>query len=161
MPVQQPVPAAPVSPPERQVVPGSTRPLARQTATRQHGKHVLVVDDSPSVRRVVSNMLKQHGWEVQLARDGVEALEMITQETPAAILLDIEMPRMDGYELMATVRAQEQYRTLPIVILTSRAATKHQQRAMQLGANGYLVKPYQDEEMLNLLNTLVYGATVQ
>jgi CheY-like chemotaxis protein len=161
MPVQQPVPAAPVSPPERQVVPGSTRPLARQTATHPHGKHVLVVDDSPSVRRVVSNMLKQHGWEVQLARDGVEALEMITQETPAAILLDIEMPRMDGYELMATVRAQEQYRTLPIVILTSRAATKHQQRAMQLGANGYLVKPYQDEEMLNLLNTLVYGATVQ
>jgi CheY-like chemotaxis protein len=164
MSIQQPTPAAPVSPPvspERQVVPGSTRPLSRQTATRPHGKHILVVDDSPSVRRVVGNMLKQHGWEVQLARDGVEALEMITQETPAAVLLDIEMPRMDGYELMATVRAQEQYRTLPIVILTSRAATKHQQRAMQLGANGYLVKPYQDEEMLNLLNALVYGATVQ
>ncbi|HJT58157.1 MAG TPA: response regulator, partial [Ktedonobacteraceae bacterium] len=146
---------------ERQVVPGSTRPPTRQPAIPPHGKHVLVVDDSPSVRRVVGNMLKQHGWEVQLARDGVEALEMITRETPAAVLLDIEMPRMDGYELMATVRAQEQYRTLPIVILTSRAATKHQQRAMQLGASGYLVKPYQDEEMLNILNTLVYGATVQ
>ncbi|HET8844731.1 MAG TPA: response regulator, partial [Ktedonobacteraceae bacterium] len=98
------------------------------------GKHILVVDDSPSVRRVVSNMLKQHNWEVQTARDGVEALEMISQETPAAVLLDIEMPRMDGYELMATVRAQEQYRTLPLVVLTSRAASKHQQRAMQLGA---------------------------
>ena len=124
------------------------------------GKHILVVDDSPSVRRVVGNMLKQNGWDVQLARDGVEALEMISRETPAAILLDIEMPRMDGYELMATVRAQEQYRTLPLVVLTSRAATKHQQRAMQLGASAYVVKPYQDEELLNILKSLVYGATV-
>jgi len=138
-----------------------TIPTAKPATRQPHGKHVLVVDDSPSVRRVVGNMLKQHGWEVQVARDGVEALEMITHETPAAVLLDIEMPRMDGYELMATVRAQEQYRTLPLVILTSRAATKHQQHAMQLGASAYLVKPYQDEELINILNSLVYGATVQ
>ncbi len=138
-----------------------TMPIVRPAATQPGGKHVLIVDDSPSVRRVVGNMLKQRGWEVQAARDGVEALEMITRETPAAVLLDIEMPRMDGYELMATVRAQEQYRTLPIVILTSRAATKHQQRALQLGANAYVVKPYQDEELINLLNSLVYGAPVQ
>jgi chemotaxis protein histidine kinase CheA/ActR/RegA family two-component response regulator len=136
-------------------------PAVKTAATPPTGKHILVVDDSPSVRRVVGNMLKQHGWEVQVARDGVEALEMITNETPAGVLLDIEMPRMDGYELMATVRAQEQYRTLPIVILTSRAASKHQQRAMQLGASAYVVKPYQDEELINLLNALVYGATVQ
>lgn len=135
----------------------TTTPVKQATAG---GKHILVVDDSPSVRRVVGNMLKQNGWDVQLARDGVEALEMISRETPAAILLDIEMPRMDGYELMATVRAQEQYRTLPLVVLTSRAATKHQQRAMQLGASAYVVKPYQDEELLNILKSLVYGATV-
>src|SRR6266849_5402862 len=133
---------------------------ARQAPTAATGKHVRVVDDSPSVRRGVGNMLKQNGWDVRLARDGVEALEMISRETPAAILLDIEMPRMDGYELMATVRSQEQYRTLPLVVLTSRAATKHQQRAMQLGASAYIVKPYQDEEMLNILKSLVYGATV-
>src|SRR6266516_2979273 len=142
----------------------STSPniLAVKASTMQaFGKHILIVDDSPSVRRVVGNMLKQHGWEVQVARDGVEALEMISNETPAGVLLDIEMPRMDGYELMATVRAQEQYRTLPIVILTSRAASKHQQRAMQLGASAYVVKPYQDEELINILNSLVYGATVQ
>jgi len=137
-----------------------TVPAAKATAPTA-GKHILVVDDSPSVRRVVGNMLRQHGWEVQLARDGVEALEMISNETPAGVLLDIEMPRMDGYELVATVRAQEQYRTLPIVILTSRAAAKHQQRAMQLGASAYVVKPYQDEELINILNSLVYGATVQ
>jgi CheY-like chemotaxis protein/chemotaxis signal transduction protein len=136
-------------------------PAVKTAAMQPTGKHILVVDDSPSVRRVVGNMLRQHGWEVQVARDGVEALEMISNETPAGVLLDIEMPRMDGYELMATVRAQEQYRTLPIVILTSRAASKHQQRAMQLGASAYVVKPYQDEELINILNSLVYGATVQ
>ncbi|MHB8596111.1 MAG: hybrid sensor histidine kinase/response regulator [Ktedonobacteraceae bacterium] len=129
------------------------------TPQQDHSKHVLVVDDSPSVRRVVSSMLKQNGWEVQMARDGVEALEMISRETPAAVLLDIEMPRMDGYELIATVRAQEQYRTLPLVVLTSRAAGKHQQRALQLGASGYVVKPYQDGELINTLNSLVYGAS--
>jgi len=134
-------------------------PVQKPVEMAPRGKHILVVDDSPSVRRVVTNMLKQHQWEVQSARDGVEALEMITQEAPAAVLLDIEMPRMDGYELMATVRAQEQYRTLPLVVLTSRAATKHQQRAMQLGASAYVVKPYQDEELINILNALVYGAT--
>lgn len=96
-----------------------------------------------------------------MARDGVEALEMISSVTPAAVLLDVEMPRMDGYELIATVRSQEQYRTLPLVMLTSRAATKHQQRAMQLGASAYLVKPYQDDELLNILNSHIYGAAVR
>jgi CheY-like chemotaxis protein len=145
-----------------------TGPLARtpvtppaSSAPGERGKYVLVVDDSPSVRRVVSNMLKQHGWEVQMARDGLEALDMISHETPAAVLLDIEMPRMDGYELIATVRAQEQYRKLPLVVLTSRAAAKHQQRALQLGASSYVVKPYQDEELISTLNSLVYGAAAR
>ncbi|MEO8953225.1 MAG: response regulator [Ktedonobacteraceae bacterium] len=136
-------------------------PVAPPRAEPERGKHILVVDDSPSVRRVVGNMLKQHGWEVQMARDGVEALDLISRQTPAAVLLDIEMPRMDGYELIATVRAQEQYRTLPMVVLTSRAATKHQQRAIQLGASSYVVKPYQDEELINTLNTLIYGAAAR
>ena len=145
--------------PEQQT--GAFTKLPPSTTKTERGKHVLVVDDSPSVRRVVGNMLKQHGWEVQMARDGVEALEMITRETPAAVLLDVEMPRMDGYELIATVRAQEQYRTLPLVMLTSRAAAKHQQRAMQLGATAYLVKPYQDDELLNILNSNIYGTAVR
>lgn len=135
--------------------------VAAAAPVPERGKHILVVDDSPSVRRVVSNMLKQHGWTVQMARDGVEALEMISLETPAAVLLDIEMPRMDGYELISTVRAQEQYRTLPLVVLTSRAAAKHQQRAMSLGASAYVVKPYQDEELISTINSLVYGAVAR
>ena len=139
----------------------ATPPVAPPQAEPERGKHILVVDDSPSVRRVVGNMLKQHGWEVHMARDGVEALDLISQQTPAAVLLDIEMPRMDGYELIATVRAQEQYRTLPMVVLTSRAATKHQQRAIQLGASSYVVKPYQDEELINILNALIFGAAAK
>src|SRR3989440_130441 len=144
--------------PAQQLAAASKPPATSASFQAEYGKHVLVVDDSPSVRRVVSNMLKQRGWEVQMARDGVEALEMISHQPPAVVLLDIEMPRMDGYELISTIRAQEQYRTLPLVVLTSRAAAKHQQRAIQLGANSYVVKPYQDEELINTLNTLVYSA---
>jgi chemotaxis protein histidine kinase CheA/ActR/RegA family two-component response regulator len=125
---------------------------------RMEDQYVLVVDDSPSVRRVVSNMLKTAGWEVQTARDGIEALDVAGKRKPAAVLLDIEMPRMDGYELIATLRSQDQYKHLPLIVLTSRAASKHHQRAMQLGADAYLVKPYQDEELITTLNTLVRGA---
>ena len=131
-------------------------PMPRVGAQYQpSGPYLLVVDDSPSVRRVVSNMLKANGWEVLTARDGIEALEQIARERPAAVLLDIEMPRMDGYELMASIRAQEQYRDLPLIALTSRAAIKHRERATQLGANEYLVKPYQDQELLGAINRLV------
>ncbi|HEY7343374.1 MAG TPA: response regulator [Ktedonobacterales bacterium] len=121
----------------------------------QPHSYILVVDDSPSVRRVVSGMLKNAGWAVQTARDGVEALEIIGRERPAAVLLDIEMPRMDGYELIATIRSQDTYRNLPLIVLTSRAATKHKQRADQLGADAYLVKPYQDEQLVTTLNSLI------
>jgi chemotaxis protein histidine kinase CheA/ActR/RegA family two-component response regulator len=121
----------------------------------QPHSYILVVDDSPSVRRVVSGMLKNAGWAVQTARDGVEALEIIGRERPAAVLLDIEMPRMDGYELIATIRSQDNYRNLPLIVLTSRAATKHKQRADQLGADAYLVKPYQDEQLVTTLNSLI------
>ena len=158
IPVRQRVEVQPAAPVSR---PMGTGRSSSNTESTDKGKYVLVVDDSPSVRRVVSSMLKQNGWDVQMARDGVEALDIISRDTPAAVLLDIEMPRMDGYELIATVRAQEQYRNLPMVVLTSRAASKHQQRAMQLGASGYVIKPYQDEELLSTLDSLVYGAMVR
>jgi chemotaxis protein histidine kinase CheA len=136
---------------------GSAQAAARPTAGPRAPRpgYVLVVDDSPSVRRVVGNMLKANGWDVQTARDGIEALETVSQKTPTAVLLDIEMPRMDGYELMATLRSQPQYRNLPLIVLTSRAANKHQQRALQLGADAYVVKPYQDEELLHTIDGLV------
>jgi chemotaxis protein histidine kinase CheA/ActR/RegA family two-component response regulator len=152
------VPTRSLAPTWSSSLPVAGRELPTAPPGRTEEQYVLVVDDSPSVRRVVSNMLKMAGWEVQTARDGLETLEIAAKRKPAAILLDIEMPRMDGYELIATLRSQDHYKHLPIIVLTSRAANKHQQRAVQLGADAYLVKPYQDEELLRTLNTLVRGA---
>ena len=100
-------------------------------------------------------MLKQHGWEVQVARDGVEALEMITRETPAAVLLDIEMPRMDGYEVAAHVRNDPRLKEIPIVMITSRVSEKHRARAIELGVDDYLGKPYQESQLLDAIEPLV------
>ena len=137
----------------------SAVPSSIRTGQAQGGPHnlpyLLVVDDSPSVRRVVSTTLKNAGWDVMTARDGQEALEVVAQRIPAGILLDIEMPRMDGYELMAALRNQPMYQHIPLIVLTSRAATKHQQRALQLGADAYVVKPYQDDQLMQTINELI------
>jgi chemosensory pili system protein ChpA (sensor histidine kinase/response regulator) len=117
---------------------------------------IMVVDDSPSVRRIISNLIKTAGWKPVQAKDGLEALEFLhhSATAPDLMLLDIEMPRMDGYQLLSTLRAQEAYHELPVVILTSRAGDKHRQKAFDLGATEYLVKPYQDEALLNLVRRL-------
>ena len=122
---------------------------------------LLVVDDSVSVRRVLSNLLRGQGWNPITARDGLEALETIQRlgELPDAILLDIEMPRMDGYELTATLRSREIYREIPIVMLTSRAGEKHRQRAFEIGATEYLIKPYQDDVLIQLLRRLTRASS--
>jgi CheY-like chemotaxis protein/chemotaxis signal transduction protein len=136
--------------------PGVSRNVLAGGSPNPHAvPYILVVDDSPSVRRVVSATLKNAGWDVLTARDGQEALEIVAQRMPAGILLDIEMPRMDGYELMAALRGQPLYQHIPLIVLTSRAATKHQQRALQLGADAYVVKPYQDDQLLGTINGLV------
>ncbi len=148
--------------PQRAAPTGSSRDFVvgaegRPTVTSLPVKpsYVLVVDDSPSVRTVVTGMLKANGWETQSARDGIEARDAIGRKRPAAVLLDIEMPRMDGYELMATLRNDPQYRNLPLIVLTSRAADKHRLRAQQLGASAYVVKPYKDQSLLETIATLV------
>ncbi|MBI1174086.1 MAG: response regulator [Sideroxydans sp.] len=109
---------------------------------------VMVVDDSLTVRKITSRMLTRAGYEVVTAKDGVDALEQLTQVTPAVILLDIEMPRMDGFEFTKQVRRDPRTRDLPIIIITSRTADKHRNYAMELGVNAYFGKPYQEEEML-------------
>ena len=118
---------------------------------------VMIVDDSVSVRRVVSNLIRRAGWQPVIAKDGLEALEVIqrTSELPDLILLDIEMPRMDGFELMATLKGQEAYRNIPIAMLTSRAGDKHRRKAMELGASEYIVKPYQDDALLNTVRNRI------
>jgi len=139
--------------------PGHQHMTAQQAAVKLQSTQcsevfeVLIVDDSFSVRQVVSNLIKNAGWHPMLARDGLEALEIIQRSAapPALILLDVEMPRMDGYELTATLRAHATYRDIPIVMLTSRAGEKHRHKAFEVGATEYLVKPYQDETLLSVI----------
>ena len=121
--------------------------------------NIMVVDDSVSVRRIVSTLIKNAGWQPTIAKDGLEALEMIQHSTqpPNLILLDVEMPRMDGYELAATLRSQDAYKDVPIVMLTSRAGEKHRRKAFEVGVTDYLVKPYQDEVLLGTIRQLVRG----
>ena len=118
---------------------------------------VFVADDSVSVRRVTTNLIKSVGWIPIDAKDGRDALEVLHGLTgpPDVFLLDIEMPRMDGYELLGFLRSQEAYRNTPVIMVTSRAGEKHRTKALDLGATGYMVKPYQDEALLSLIRELV------
>lgn len=112
---------------------------------------VLVVDDSITVRRVTQRLLQREGYRVALAADGLQALERLQDERPTVVLSDIEMPRMDGFDLARNIRADAALRDLPIIMITSRIAEKHREHAMELGVNHYLGKPYSDEELLSLV----------
>ena len=118
---------------------------------------VFVADDSVSVRRVTTNLIKSVGWIPIDAKDGRDALEVLHGLTgpPDVFLLDIEMPRMDGYELLGFLRSQPAYRHTPVIMVTSRAGEKHRSKALDLGATGYMVKPYQDDALLSLIRELV------
>ncbi len=125
-------------------------PLPQRT-TLPERPLVLVVDDSLTVRRASQRLLERHGYAVALARDGVEALERLVERRPMALLLDIEMPRMDGFELLATLRADASLQSLPVLMITSRIADRHRERAQQLGVLGYLGKPFDEDRLLALL----------
>ncbi len=112
---------------------------------------VLVVDDSITVRRVTQRLLQREGYRVTLAADGLQALERLQDERPTVVLSDIEMPRMDGFDLARNIRADAALADLPIIMITSRIAQKHRDLAMELGVNHYLGKPYSDEELLGLV----------
>ena len=116
---------------------------------------VLVVDDSITMRKVTSRVLEGRDYEVITARDGVDALEQLQERTPDIMLFDIEMPRMDGYELTERVRDDARFRTTPIMMITSRAGQKHRDRAMQAGATAYLTKPYREDELLSEVERLL------
>ena len=109
---------------------------------------VMVVDDSITMRKVTSRVLERHEYEVSTAKDGVDALEKLHERVPDLMLLDIEMPRMDGYELATQMKADPRLRDVPIIMITSRSGDKHRQRAFDIGVNRYLGKPYQEAELL-------------
>jgi chemosensory pili system protein ChpA (sensor histidine kinase/response regulator) len=123
--------------------------------TRDRRTFALVVDDSITVRRVTQRLLERNGMRVLTAKDGVDAVSLLQENLPDIILLDIEMPRMDGYEVAAHVRNDSRLKDIPIVMITSRVSEKHRARAIELGVDDYLGKPYQESQLLDAIEPLV------
>jgi chemosensory pili system protein ChpA (sensor histidine kinase/response regulator) len=109
---------------------------------------VMVVDDSLTVRKISGRLLARHGYHVLTAKDGVDALEQLAEVLPDVMLLDIEMPRMDGFELARNIRGDKRLQHIPIIMITSRTADKHRQHAAEIGVNHYLGKPYDEDDLL-------------
>ena len=111
----------------------------------------MIVDDSLTVRRVTQRLLERNGYRTVLAKDGVDALRELQTTQPDVLLVDIEMPRMDGFDLTRHIRSNAATRQLPIIMITSRTADKHRRVALELGVNEYLGKPYREDELLRLV----------
>ena len=144
--------------------------VARQIQATQRIKHhidqreqrssdsrrlVMIVDDSVTVRKVTSRLLERQGYDVVTAKDGVDAIEQLENIRPDLMLLDIEMPRMDGFEVTNLVRHHEIHRDLPIIMITSRTGEKHRERAFNLGVTHYMGKPFQEAELLANVQDLI------
>ncbi len=145
---------------QQQAASQPARPQVTVSPTVSAQPLVLVVDDSLTVRRVTQRLLAREGYRVALAKDGLEALEVLTGERPSVVLSDIEMPRMDGFDLLRNIRGDKALRELPVIMITSRIAQKHRDFAAELGANHYLGKPYSEEELLALVRRYVSEAVV-
>jgi len=131
---------------------GAAKSRARST--------VLVVDDSVTVRKVTSRLLERQGMEVLLAKDGVEAVAALQERKPDIMLLDIEMPRMDGFEVLRHVRHDSRLADLPVVMISSRTGAKHKDRAAELGVSHFLGKPFQETELLAVIDRFLSDSPV-
>ena len=116
---------------------------------------IMVVDDSITIRRVTERLLLKHGFRVVTAKDGLDAMAQLQTDTPAAILLDIEMPRADGFEVATFVRNSQRIAATPIIMITSRSGEKHRERARSIGVNRYLIKPYLEDQLMEELNSVL------
>ncbi|MGY4491155.1 Hpt domain-containing protein [Pseudomonas sp. TE3610] len=124
-------------------------PLPLVELPQSRARLVMVVDDSVTVRKVTSRLLERHGMTVLTAKDGVDAMALLQDHIPDVLLLDIEMPRMDGFEVATEIRHDPRLKDLPIIMITSRTGQKHRERAMAIGVNDYLGKPYQESVLLD------------
>ncbi len=133
-----------------------SKPVAAQPPPREKTISIMIVDDSPSVRHMTSKVVKSAGWEPRTAKDGLDALEQLKacDELPAIILSDIEMPRMDGYEFAASLQRSEKFSHIPVIMITSRTAEKHREKALESGVSQYLTKPYEDRELIDSIKIL-------
>jgi chemosensory pili system protein ChpA (sensor histidine kinase/response regulator) len=132
--------------------------MAQSPGEERHQTCVLVVDDSLTVRRVTGRLLRRQNMEVLTAKDGVEALALLEDRIPDLILLDVEMPRMDGYELTRHIRRSPKLEAIPIIMITSRTGEKHRRLGLELGVNRYLGKPYQEAELLDEISAVLMEA---
>ncbi|MCW8910424.1 MAG: Hpt domain-containing protein [Gammaproteobacteria bacterium] len=136
-------------------VSGETELATVAEAKEELAPLVMVVDDSITIRKVTERMLGRNGIRVVTAKDGVDAVAQLQDIVPDIMLLDIEMPRMDGYEVATHVRSDDRLKDLPIIMITSRTGAKHRDKAMEIGVNAYLGKPYQEDELMENINSLI------
>ncbi|TDJ35026.1 MAG: response regulator [Gammaproteobacteria bacterium] len=127
----------------------------RRLAGEARTRCVMVVDDSVTVRKVTSRLLERQGMDVIVAKDGIEAIALLQERKPDVMLLDIEMPRMDGFEVARQVRHDERLKDLPIIMISSRTGSKHKEHAAELGVSSFLGKPFQESELLATIDELV------
>jgi chemosensory pili system protein ChpA (sensor histidine kinase/response regulator) len=120
-------------------------------------KVVMVVDDSMTIRTVTKRFLERHQFSVVTAKDGLDALGQLEKNIPDIILLDIDMPRMDGFEFAVSIRSDEKYKDIPIIVITSRPSEKHKKRANEMLLEGFMEKPYQEPELLSAIEALLGG----
>ena len=133
------------------VLAAASHPALPAVGVRSAPPLIMVVDDSLTVRKIASRLLAREGYEVLLAKDGVDALEQLADTVPQVILSDIEMPRMDGFDFVRNLRNDPRLANVPVVMITSRTADKHRNYAFSIGANHYLGKPYDEEELLGIV----------
>ena len=142
------------------IIETARRALLAEVASRVEAKAaevretIMVVDDSITMRRVAERLLVRHGYRVVTAKDGLDAIALLQTELPSAVLLDIEMPRADGFEVAAFIRNHQRLSSVPIIMITSRSGEKHRERARSLGVDRYLIKPYQEEQLLVEVNSV-------
>jgi chemosensory pili system protein ChpA (sensor histidine kinase/response regulator) len=125
------------------------RAIAEEKVEHKHVPTVMVVDDSLTMRKVITRLLAREGYHALTAKDGIDALQQLQSVLPDVVLLDIEMPRMNGFELARAIRGDARTANLPLIVISSRTADKHRNYAKELGVNVYLGKPYQEEELLS------------
>ena len=132
-----------------------TKREVKEIKAVSHRRLIMVVDDSVTVRKVTSRFLERQGFEVIVAKDGVDAIEILQDAMPDLMLLDIEMPRMDGFEVATQVRHSPRLSHLPIIMITSRTGEKHRERALEIGVNDYMGKPFQEADLLERIGKLI------
>ena len=151
-------PAARVFAPGAEAVAAGSIP-AEAVDPVENDRVVVVADDSISIRKFVGRMLEKAGYRVKLASDGLEASEIVAQVGCHLVITDLEMPRMNGYELMAHLRQTSATKRIPVLVVTSRAGAKHRERAMKEGASGFLTKPVQEDQLIATVESLIGSET--